>query len=110
MLRSLRSWSAGKLFASWIGYWILLIAIGLGPAMGAIWRATRAAPGTGSVNVSFGDGAFSLNVIRAGGTLYSGSIHLLPLTLLVAGPPLVLWLLWFASRSKRDNPDAAVGR
>lgn len=105
MLNFLRSWSAGKLFASWIAYWVLLIAIGLGSAIGAIWKVSQAAKDQGSVALSFGDGSFSLKVINAGATIYSGSIHLLPLTLLVAGPPLLLWLAWFASRSKRSTPD-----
>ncbi len=104
MLKRFRSWSAGKLFASWIAYWILLIAVGLGPALVAIWRVSRAAQDKGSVNVSFGD-TFSLTVVNAGVTTYAGSIHVLPLTLLVAGPPLLLWILWFASRSKRGSPE-----
>ena len=108
MLKVLRSWSVGKLFASWIGYWILLIAIGLGRAIGPIQEATRGAPDTGSVNVSFGSDGFALNVLKAGATIYSVSVHLLPLALLVAGPPLLLWVLWFASRSRRDIPDAAI--
>ena len=105
MLKFLRSWSAGKLFVSWIAYWVLLIAVGLGPAIAAIWRVSQAAKDQGSVALSFGDGSFSLKAINAGVTLYSGSIHLLPLTLLVAGPPLLLWLAWFASRAKRNTPD-----
>ena len=108
MLKFLRSWSAGKLFASWVGYWILLFVVGLGPGIAAILQATRAGPDKGSVNLSFGSDGFSLNVLKAGATIYAGSIHLLPLVLLVAGPPLVLWILWFASRSKRDTPDAAL--
>jgi len=106
----LRSWSAGKLFASWIGYWILLIAIGLGPAIGPIWRATHAEPDKGSLNMSLGSDGFSFNVLKDGATLFSRSIHLLPLALLVAGPPLLIWVLWFATRSKRSTPDAAIGR
>ena len=109
MLKGLRSWSAGKLFVSWIAYWALLIAIGLGPAIGAIWRVSRGAKDQGSAALSFGDGVFSLKVTNIGATTYSGSIHVLPLTLLVAGPPLLLWLLWVASRSKRSSPDV-VGR
>jgi hypothetical protein len=109
MFTFLRSWSAGKLFASWIAYWVVLIAVGLGPASAAIWRVSRAAGEKGSVALSFGDGVFSLKAINAGATVYSGSIHVLPLTLLVAGPPLLIWLAWFASRSKRDTPDL-VGR
>ena len=105
MLKLLRSWSAGKLFASWIAYWLLLIAIGLGPAIAAIWRVSGAAEGKGSVSASFGN-TFTISVVDAGVTTYSGSIHALPLILLVAGPPLLLWVLWFASRSKRDSRQA----
>jgi len=100
----LRSWSAGKLFASWIGYWILLIAIG------PIWRARHAEADKGSLNMSLGSDGFSFNVLKDGATLFSRSIHLLPLALLVAGPPLLIWVLWFATRSKRSAPDAAIGR
>src|SRR4029079_14039564 len=70
----LRSWSAGKLFASWIGYWILLIAIRLGPAIGPIWRATHAEPDKGSLNMSLGSEGFSFNVLKDGATLFSRSI------------------------------------
>jgi hypothetical protein len=49
-----------------------------------------------------------LNVLKGGASTYSGSMHLLPLALLVAGPPLLLWILWFASRSRRGTPDAAL--
>ena len=108
MFKFLGSWSAGKLFASWIAYWILLIAIGLGRAIGPIRDATSGPPDTGSVNVSFGSDGFALNVLKVGATIYSVSVHLLPLALLVAGPPLLLWVLWFASRSRRDVPDAAI--
>jgi len=110
MFNVLRSWSAGKLFASWFAYWILLIGIGLGPAIAAIWRVSGATKDQGTAALSFDNGAFSLKVINAGTTIYSGSIHLLPLTLFVAGPPLLLWLAWFASRSKRSSPNAVVGR
>jgi hypothetical protein len=108
MFKFLRSWSAGKLFASWIAYWILLIGIGFRPALVAIWRATRDTPEHGSVNLSFGDSGFVLDVVKGGAKLYSGSIHLLPLALFVAGPPLAIWLLWVASRSKRSAPDAMI--
>jgi len=110
MFKFLRSWSAGKLFASWVAYWLLLGALTLGPAAAAIWRATHAEKGKGSFSMSFGNGAISLDVLDTGATIYHGSIHFLPLTLLLAGPPLLLWLAWFASRSKRTSPDAMVGR
>ena len=110
MLKFLRSWSAGKLFASWVAYWLLLGGVTLGPAIAAIWRATQAEKGKGSFSMSFGDGVIALDVLDTGAKIYHGSIHFLPLALLLAGPPLLLWLAWFASRSRRSTPDAMVGR
>jgi hypothetical protein len=86
------------LFASWAAYWLLL-SLQLLPAVSAIWRATHS-PNKGSVTASVGDWALSLSVNVAGQTIWSGSRHMLALALLVAGPPLLLWLLWVAMRPK----------
>lgn len=106
----LESMSRWKLFGSWLAYWALLIVVGLGPAIPPIWRATHAGPDQGSIQLSFGNGGFLLKVFDAGATIYSGSIHFLPFALLVAGPPLALWLTWRRSRSHRSSSDAPVGR
>lgn len=87
------------LFASWAVYWLLL-SLQLAPAVSAIWRATHSAD-KGSVTASVGDWTLSLTVNIAGQTIWSGSRHMLALALLVAGPPLALWLLWVSQRPKR---------
>src|SRR5262245_24102140 len=93
--RSIRS-----LIGSWIAYWIVLALVGLGPAALAMWRATRAGEGQGSINVNFGDGRFSLNVLERGATTYAGSITLTALALWIAGPPLLSWVWWAIRRRK----------
>ena len=86
------------LFASWAVYWLLL-SLQLIPAVNAIWQATHS-PDKGTVTASLGDWAVTLTVTIAGQTIWSGSRHMLALALLVAGPPLLLWLMWVAMRPK----------
>lgn len=87
------------LFASWAAYWLLL-SLQLAPAVGAIWRATHAQE-KGTVTASVGDWAVTLTVNLGGQTIWSGSRQMLALALLIAGPPLALWLLWVSQRPRR---------
>src|SRR6476659_3985605 len=86
--------SIRPLIGSWIAYWLIVGGVKLGPAALAIWRATRGPEGTGNVNVNFGNGVSSLNVLQSGSTTYSGSASVLAIALWFAGPPLVSWLWW----------------
>lgn len=98
MANFLRRLKPRSLFAAWAIYWFGL-ALTLAPAAGAIWRATR--PGNkGSISANFGDWVVSLTVKSADSTIWNSSIHMLTLALLVAGPPLALWLLWVAMRPR----------
>ncbi|MFN2567601.1 MAG: hypothetical protein ABR499_21615 [Gemmatimonadaceae bacterium] len=77
----LRNWGLGRLVASWLVYWVVLLAIGLGPKAWQIYQLQRrGAHGT----VSF---------------TWSGTT--LEMVLLFAGPPLVATLLWLATRPRR---------
>ncbi len=107
----MRRWGLRGLLASWAAYWVGLIAIRLGPAVGPIWTATHSTA-HGTVSVSTGSDAFSLVVTTGGATTYTTSIGVLPLVLWLALPPLALWFLWLASRpsarqrNQRHAPDA----
>jgi hypothetical protein len=59
----------------------------------------------GSADLKFGDGGFTAIIRQAGQTLWTGSVSLLTLTLLVAGPPLLLWLMWFVGTSRTNNAE-----
>ncbi|HEY7393451.1 MAG TPA: hypothetical protein VH559_01320 [Gemmatimonadaceae bacterium] len=77
-----------------IAYWVVVAALKLGPAAFAIYRATRGPKGSSSVNLSFGDGRFTLNVIERGATTYTGTARLLAIAAWVALPPLIAWIAW----------------
>ena len=103
-LFSFKRWRAWELLVSWVVYWIALVIVGLGPGLLAMRRATQVpASQTGNVNVNFSNTAFSLTVTVNGQTTYSGSIHPIVLALLVAGPPLLAWIAWAATRRRTEE-------
>lgn len=102
---SFRRWRPRHLLASWLVYWLGLGAVTLGPAIAAIWRVVGV--NTGSVNASMGDNGITLNVVLNGGTVYEGTTSLMRLAMLVAGPPIALWIAWMARRPSRSV--AALG-
>jgi hypothetical protein len=73
--------------------------------MVAAWRVTQQSGEHGSVNAGFNNGVFSATIIDSGRTIWSGSISVLPLALLIAVPPLILWLIWLAASARTNNAD-----
>lgn len=57
----------------------------------------------GSANGSVTDGIISANISESGQTMWSGSISFTHLVLLVAIPPLVLWIVWLLGTSRTNN-------
>lgn len=94
---SISRWRPAHLFISWLIYWIALIVATIGPAVPAIIRATGE-KAHGQISANVGDGGLSLIVKQSGVTTWSGSCHLLTAALWLAVPPLLLWVLWLASR------------
>src|SRR3954471_18939509 len=93
------------LLGSWFLYWLLLIGVKLGPAIAAIFRATRQ---TGSgVNVSFGDRGFELAVTQAGQSVYHATVGFLAFACWIGIPPLILWVAWAINR-RRDTAPASM--
>lgn len=98
MAFSLSKWRAGHLLAAWGAWWLSLGVVTLGPAFSALYRV--AGPGgEGSANANAGDAGITFNVLEKNGTvLWSGTASLLSLVLWIAGPPLLLWLVWLVQR------------
>jgi hypothetical protein len=92
------------LVAGWIAWWVFLAAWKIGPAVPAIYRVSRDGA-HGTANIQFGDGAFSATIVEGGKVAYEGRIGFLPLVLLIALPPLLLWALWLRSPKRTDAPD-----
>lgn len=76
----IREWSARHLVASWLAYWAGLLAVVGWRPLTEYWRLQRA-DAHGEVSLA-----------------YSGS--LLTLSLWVAGPPLLLFLVWLGARAR----------
>lgn len=104
MIFSLGRWRPRHLFLAWCAYWTGLVLVALWPALAAVRRMSR--PGQhGSASAGFSDGVLTATISDAGQTMWSGSISFLMLSLLVAIPPLLLWLAWLASSSRMNNAD-----
>ncbi len=107
-----RRFRVRNLLLGWTAYWLALIAVGLSPAIAAVWRMSRDAHGKGSVNASVNDGVFTGNVLHNGVTTWTGSISVLALTMLVALPPLLMWavFLFTTPRTIDQSETTLAGR
>jgi hypothetical protein len=109
-LFSLERWRPRYLLGAWAAYWAGLVALKLGPAIISILLVISDKNGTSSVAAGFGDDAFTLSVVDAGRTIYSGQAPFETVALWVAGPPLLLWLAWLLTRPKRRDLPAGDTR
>jgi hypothetical protein len=103
---SFRRSRPGQLLLAWSVYWVGLALITLRPAIAALWRLSQV-NGHGNANVGFNNGILSATVVDGANTAWSGSISFLTLVLLVAVPPLLLWMVWLAG-SSRTNPATGI--
>ncbi|HEY2164083.1 MAG TPA: hypothetical protein VGH04_08840, partial [Gemmatimonadaceae bacterium] len=81
------------LIGSWAAYWSALFAVKLGPAVLAIWSASRSkVANDSSAGVSFANWVLSLVVTEHGATTWSGSVHMGALAAWIAVVPLAIWV------------------
>ena len=97
--RRSRPW---QLLLGWSVYWVGLALLALRPAIAAGWRLSQA-NGNGTANAGITDGILSATIIEGGRTAWAGSISVQTLALLVAVPPLLLWLVWLAGSARTNN-------
>ena len=97
---SLGRWSPRRLLLAWIGYWLVLLVVALGPAVVAALPVILDENGHGSINASFGNGVLSLNILRGTTTVWHGEASLLSVALWIGLPPLALWLAWMWRRAR----------
>jgi hypothetical protein len=77
----LRNLGLGRLVASWVVYWVVLLAVVLAPVAREYWEIQRS-DGHGTIDFT-----------------WSGSS--LQMILLIVGPPLLMTLFWIAARPRR---------
>ena len=104
---SFRRWRPHHLFAAWSAYWVCLVLVKLGPALLSVWRMSQRPHGKGSVSAGMGDGTITATITDAGKTVWTGSTSVLTLALLIAAPPLVLWLVWLVGSSRTNNAEVS---
>ena len=93
----IRRWQARHLLIAWIVYWVLLIGISMRSAIAAAMRALNAPHGLGSISASVDNGNFVLKA-SVGADTWSRTMSITAMALWFAGPPLVLFLVWLATR------------
>ena len=96
---SLSRWRLPHLIGAWLAYWLVLLVTGGTPLASPIVHALSGPSGTGSISAAVGNGLVSLTV-KAGATSVLASATFLSIALWIAGPPLLLWALWIATRSR----------
>lgn len=103
-------WRPSQLLLAWSAYWLGLVLVTLMPAFAAGWRISQQPHAHASANAGFNNDVLSATIIDGGRTVWTGSITLLSLTLLVAVPPLLLWLVWLAGSARTNNAGAVGSR
>jgi hypothetical protein len=106
--RSRGRWRPRHLLLAWGGYWIALVLVKLWPAIAAGWRLSQHAGEQKNISVNASNAIFSASISEAGKTMWAGSISVLTLSLLVAGPPFLLWLAWAVSARTNNADESAL--
>jgi hypothetical protein len=93
-------WRPRHLLAAWGVYWAALAGVVLGRPAQLAWRLANGPEGQGTASAGFENAVLHLRIADDAGHAWAGSAHLLTIALWVAGPPLLLWLLWLALRPR----------
>lgn len=104
---SLRSWKPGHLLLGWATYWVGLVAVKLSPAIRATWRASQLPDNHGSISAGFNNTTLHYTVIENGVKTLDTGAAVSTMLLWIAGPPLVLWLIWLMVR-ERPNAERSL--
>lgn len=106
-------WKVGALLGTWVGYWVALVGVSLGPGIVAAWRLTHQSGSRGSMFASVDNGRLLINVndVAIASGVWHFNAAIATVLAWIAVPPLALWLLWLVSRPRREAlppPDAAM--
>jgi hypothetical protein len=106
MTFSIRRMGVGHLLGAWAAYWVGLAGATLGPFARWLWDLNRMPGMHGSASLSLGNAGLMLTVLKDNVTVWSAVAPLSEVTLLIAGPPLLMWLGWLAVRPSRQEREA----
>ena len=106
---SLRRWRPGHLLASWAAYWAGLAGVTLGPLALRAYRVTQLPDGHGTISATFDNGLMVFKVAEQGANTFVATMPFSVAIMWIVGPPLALWLLWLAVRSRDAGTRSAPG-
>ena len=95
-------WRPKHLLLSWVAYWVGATVVKLSRAFVAASRIARV-NGQGTMSANYGDKGLELTITDAGATVWHVATPLWALALWIAGPPLLLWLVWLITRERPDH-------
>lgn len=98
MASFLSRWRWRHLAATWVVYWAGLALATLWRPIGIARRLSTLPEGQASISAELGNGMFSARMLEQDVTVWAGSASVLAIVLWIAGPPLLVWLLWAMSR------------
>lgn len=111
MVSFFRRWRWRHLFSAWLAYWAGLVVVVLWEPLTVARRLARLPDNQASIAVEFKNTVFSAVFAERGVTVWSGTATLLEIVLWIAGPPLLLWVIWAMSRPKARSAayDTSLG-
>jgi hypothetical protein len=102
-----RNWRLRHVMLAWAAYWFTLALVVLPTPIRMARRLARLPDGHGDIAFDAGSEGFHIAMSQDGVPVWSASLHLTTLALWLAGPPLVIWAIWFVRRGQaRAAPDA----
>jgi hypothetical protein len=110
MIAWLKRWRPRHLLISWCAYWAATLLVLLWPVWQFAYHVQQSPDNHGTISAGFGDGGFTAKTTDVAGAVWTSSISLLPLTLLLAGPPLLLWVAWVVAVSRTNNAGSRAMR
>jgi len=99
MALSLSGWRPRHLMLAWAAYWLVLLATVARPPLVAALSALSAPEGHGTMNASMANSVLTFSV-KTDVLSWTGSASLTSIAFWIAVPPLLLWALWMATRTR----------
>jgi Na+/glutamate symporter len=93
---SIREWRPAHLFGAWVSYWVILAGVTLARPLRLLGQL-RGGEQHGTASAQFDNALFSAH-FEVGGQVWDMSAHLGTICGWLAGPPLVIWAVYVATR------------
>ena len=108
MLRALARWRPHHLLLAWIGWWLALALVALGPALPLLWRMQREPDLKGEAQANMTNGILSASLSLADGAAWSASVGVGAALAWIVVPPLLLWALWVAAVARTRRRETGI--